>query len=1089
MSILFQNQWKNKEGKLRAIPHLNTTNTSFLRTAQLLKKMGIKNYAFPLCLYDPDLKDVNVHDLEDNTPENENLRRKVIIEARKNVWYYLRECVRIYSQGGEPVPFRLDRASTAMTWCFLNGIDYCGMAPRQTGKSSTLDSLVRTPNGWVRMGDLKLNDEIITPDGGVANIVGVYPQGKIPCYRVYFEDGRWADCSEDHLWKVHWPHWGEQGGGKWRVITLREIVDHMESHKKSNNCLSVPLIEPERKADIDLPIDPYVLGVILGDGSIYDNRVTICKPDDWLRLEVGKLLPEGYTVSEYYGDNKSFSIQRDGTKDVPNFATLLHDLGLKGTLSHTKFIPDIYMNASASQRWSLIQGLMDTDGTVETPRMCKDGVTPKHGAVEYSTTSLKMAHQVQEIFRSLGGLCKLSERQTYYTHNGEKRKGRLSFRVNPRMKNRTQLFRLPRKKDLTTIGDHKYQDNLKLAIKSVEYIGEHEAQCIEVDHPDHLYITDDYIVTHNTVCALSLTSWIMYSSGYEFVVGLFTKDDKLRQENVKRVRSFGENLPSWWLAEDRNKDKKNTTEIFYDAFRTHYVTMVAQKDKSAADLQARGASMPVLHIDELEYCASIDVSYPTMLASTGTARENAKFHGKPHSNIITTTAGDPSKPECKAAAKILEGAMPFTEHLYDLENNDKLHEVVEASSPQKMIIGVFSHLQLGYDNKWLRDKIARNKMTRDQVMRDYLNRRVSIQEDPIIPQETLALITASEREPAHIQILSNKFVIYWYLPEEEVQSPQFRDRPIVVGCDSSEMIGRDATTLVGVDPRDLSTVFTFKCNEGNINIVGTMIAQLLMMFPKMVWVPENKSSGTSLIDIVTLILRKEGHNPFVRIFNWVVNNKNEVEFQKYDIRDMNLLDTSVKRYFGIKTDKTKRDELYSAILLEAASKAASRIKDKILIKELSSLTVRNGRVDHEVGGNDDTVIGWLMAIWLILRGRNLQMYGLKPGTVLSHVSPGRPDKTQLSIERQEKVRSKLDELEKQLRLQQDPSLRRLLASDIELLKEMLESGPIATPTTSDELYRDPRRYTDPVVAEKSRDPVSVEDMEKSLKMVLGMSGR
>lgn len=866
MTITFQHQWTNETGALRAVPHISTKNTSFLRTAMLLKKMGIKNYAFPLTLYDPDLKDVDVHALEDNTVEHEKLRTKVQIEARRNVWYFLRECVKIYSQGGEPVSYRLDRGSCAMTWCFINGIDYATMQPRQ---AQPLSAKVFTPNGFIPMGNVKLGGKVSSPDGSVIEVIGVYPLGKREVYKVTLEDGRSTDCCKDHLWRVY------------------------------------------ETADLRSKFDILTLEEMIGLGC--DHYIPIKR-----------------------GNNK---------------------------------------------------------------------------------TILKR-------------------------------------------------------------------------VVSIVSIGEEEVQCIEVDHPDHLYITDDFIVTHNTgktVGAVSLYGWIMYVAGYEYQVGTMAKDNSLREENVKRIKSIGENLPSWWIAEDKFKDKKNTTEILYSALRTHLVTYVANADPRKADLQARGASPPSFWFDEFEFCANINVSYPTILASTGTARENAKKNNKPHSNIITSTAGDPTKPECREAAKILDGAMPFTELLYDLENNEKLHEIVEAASAQKMIMGVFSHLQLGYDNKWLRDKITRNRMSRDQVMRDYLNRRVSIQEEPVIPASTLALINSSQVDPSHIQILANKFVIYWYISKEMVSSQEFRERPIVVGCDSSEMIGRDATTLVGIDPRDLSVVFTFRCNEGNINTLGVMIAQLLLMFPKMVLVPENKSSGTSLIDVISLILRKEGHNPFTRMFNWVVDKLHEQEFAKYNIRDSSLLDTAVKKYFGIKTDKSKRDELYSTTLLDAASKSANRIKDKTLIAELSSLTVRNGRVDHDVGGHDDTVVGWLMAMWFIMNARHLDVYGIKPGTAMSYINPGRPDKSKITQEHQQQVRDKIEELQGDLKLQRDPTYRKLIEADITLLKGLLENTPVSMPETADALLRDPKKFTDPVIAEKSRQPVSSDDIERSMRFIMGVN--
>lgn len=857
MSIVFQKDWKNEDGRLRAIPHMSTKNTSFLRTAQLLRRMGINNYAFSLCLYDPDLLDVDVHDLEENTPENEIIRTKVQIEARRNGWYYLRECIRIYEQGGTPVRFRLDRGACAMTWCFLNGIDYTGMQPRQTGKAQPLDAKILSEDGWIEMGEVTENTKVITPDGEIVSVIGIYPQGLKDIYRITLEGGQTTRCCDEHLWYVYCKEWVNP----WKIITLKDI--------------------------------------------------------------------------------------------------------------------------------------------------------------------------------------RLSGDEIYFPVGGSLEK-----------------------------------------LVSIDYVGQHKAQCISIDHPDHLYITDDYIVTHNTVAALSLTSWVIYSSGLDFQVGMLAKDNSLRQENVKRVKSFGENLPSWWVVEDRYKDKKNAEEIYYSALKTHYVTFVGQSEKSAADKQARGASPPVFHFDEFEYTNNIGISYPTILASTGTARENAKRNGKPHSNIITTTAGNPTKPECQEAARILDGAMPFTERLYDIENSEILHQVVKAASPQKMIIGVFSHLQLGKDNDWLRDKISRNKMTPDQVLRDYLNRRVSIQDNPVIPKNVLSLINSSEREPSYIQILSNKFVIYWYLPKEVVHSQAFKERSIVVGCDSSEMIGRDSTTLIGIDPRSLETVCSFRCSEGNINVVGVMIAQLLLMFPKMVLVPENKSSGTAIIDNVSLILRKEGHNPFYRMFNWVVNNCHEQPFSQINTRDHSLLDTVTKRYFGIKTDKSKREELYSSILLEASTKAASRIKDKILIQELGSLTVRNGRVDHAVGGHDDTVVAWLMAMWFILNGKHLDMYGIKPGTVLSHINPGQPDKTVLTAERQSVIRDKIEDLEKALKTQRDPSVRKLLEADLTLFKSMITNGPIPIPTTADELNRDPRRFTDSDIAEQSRNPVKSDEVERSLRMLL-----
>lgn len=217
MSILFQADWTDDKGQLRAIPHATTKNTSFLRHCQVLKRMGIRNYAFPLALYNPELKHVDVHDLEENTPENERLRAAVMVEARHNAWYFLRECVRIYSQGGKPVPFRLDRGNCAMVWSFLNGIDYTGMQPRQ---AQPLDAVVRTPTGSMSMGDVVVGTEVLGPDGTTIKVVAVHPLGEREVFKVTLSNGGSTRCCKDHLWRVY----SEDGFGfTYETLSLEEI--------------------------------------------------------------------------------------------------------------------------------------------------------------------------------------------------------------------------------------------------------------------------------------------------------------------------------------------------------------------------------------------------------------------------------------------------------------------------------------------------------------------------------------------------------------------------------------------------------------------------------------------------------------------------------------------------------------------------------------------------------------------------------------------------------------------------------------------------------------------------------------------------
>lgn len=353
------------------------------------------------------------------------------------------------------------------------------------GKAQPLDAKIKVPGGWSTMGQMTIGSEVSLPNGKTTKVVGVFPQGEKDIYRITFSDGRSTECCGEHLWRVNYVQWKD----KWRTINTDQIATYLENNPTYKNRMFVPLSYHEAMSDIPLPIDPYVLGVILGDGTISANSVRICKPDPFIREEVHNRLNDGYYATQFSADGKTYQIsgERGSGVRTPSFIYKFEELGLRGTYSHTKFIPDIYMGASGFQKLELIQGLFDTDAHVNDS-----------GGIEYSTTSEKMAYQVQEIIRSLGGLCKVAKRQTYYTHNGERKAGRISYRLNVRYRFPKDLFKTPCKRDRLS-ENYQYGHRLKLRIESIEYVGKKQAQCIAIDDPEHLYITDDYIVTHNTV--------------------------------------------------------------------------------------------------------------------------------------------------------------------------------------------------------------------------------------------------------------------------------------------------------------------------------------------------------------------------------------------------------------------------------------------------------------------------------------------------------------------------------------------------------------------------------------------------------------
>ena len=938
MTILFRKDWFDAQGKPRAVVQKNTKNFSFIRMVAILSEMGVKNNLFHLSLYDPKLLDVDPHKLNATTDPTGELRLRVAYECKRNVWYYLREIVRIPASGGDPIHFQLNRGNLSMTWCFLNSIDYNGTQPRQTGKAVVDSTLVRIPGGWAPIATLKVGDNVIAADGSTTIVTGVYPQGVVPLYRIKFEDGREIDSCAEHQWLVHNPHWSPEDT-RWRVIQTKDIWDRFINHPTSEARFAIPLVQPEQNPDVDLPLDPYVVGALLGDGDVSGTSANLCCPDQFIADEFKKVLPESVVI-ERIGPSRFKIMDRDRVGTSSRFLQNLEKTGIRGKRAWEKEIPEAYMKASAKQRLHLLQGLMDTDGTVD-----------KKGSVSYCTTSRTMAYQFRQLIWSLGGICKIKERQTHYTWKGEKKPGRLAYNIRFRFADHKCSLRLPRKREVLH-DTYKHADRFKLHIQSIERVSPDSATCIEVAHPQNLFVIENDIVTHNTIGAITLSSWILYINGYNMSMTMLTHSDKLVQENVKRLKDIRSTLPAY-LIQKSGDDIDNKQGLDYKVLKNSYLTYIGQKDKQAANRVGRGSTSPSIHFDELAFTPNIRITFPAIMAATNRARQNAANAGMIHSNIYTTTAGDPSTDEGAFAHDRIKKSMPFTEKLYDSEDREKALEIVGKNSTIKMVNGTFSYLQLGLTKEWFLDTITRNSVPPDEVQRDYLNNWVCMAKNPIIPKETLDIMsTHRKNDPTYQEILGD-FVISWYLPESTIRSSSFKKKLLILGMDSSENIGRDFTTFVCIDPATLATVFTFRCNDSNTTKIGMLVARILNEYPRMLFVPERKNSGVFIVDMVITSMRRAGDNPFTRIYNRVVQDRQYEEFSRINLHDPNLSDTTDRKYLGFMTTGTSRDVLYKQVLQRAASLAKEKVYDPTLISELSGLQASNGRIDHRAGKHDD----------------------------------------------------------------------------------------------------------------------------------------
>ena len=358
--------------------------------------------------------------------------------------------------------------------------------PTGSGKEQSLNSLIKIPGGWATMGSMKVGTEVTAWDGTTTTVKGVYPQGIKDNYRITFSDGRTAEAGGEHLWRI----FTADRSPVWRVVDTKEM---MRLKTTTNSRVHIQLYDPKGESDIpeDLPLDPYILGLMLGNGGMTGIGITYATQDQCTVDKINyNLNPFGIEVVKGDRYNHRFRKMKDyqGTEmETGHMLAKIKKLGLYGLPSFEKKIPVVYLDASRSQRLALVQGLLDTDGT-----------TGKLGDISFCTTSIIMARQFQYLIRSLGGICYMSSKIPHYTYNGERKIGRRAYTLSVRYKTPNELFQVERKRQRVS-DTNQYSEGLKLRVDKVELIGQEEMQCIAIDHPDHLYVTNDFVVTHNTV--------------------------------------------------------------------------------------------------------------------------------------------------------------------------------------------------------------------------------------------------------------------------------------------------------------------------------------------------------------------------------------------------------------------------------------------------------------------------------------------------------------------------------------------------------------------------------------------------------------
>lgn len=923
--------------RYRAAPDLKTKNESFLRTAEIFRQQGIKNYFFLLQLNNPLLVGVDPYS-PDLTDEQMAMIHE---ECRTNFWYFLREVCRLKPD----LAFKANRGNISFIWNYLNHITTYMIMPRQQGKMQRNSSKVRVvpPKGsnlhpdayWKRIGELRTGDQVIGVDGEAGTVTGVHPHGKRRLYRVTFSDGRYTDVGTEHLWTARVNN-KSTTSDVWEDFNTAGLIRLLEENKKAE----IPLITPEKGKKKTLKVDPYIMGLLP-----HINK--------WGSIEL-----EYYSEEQerYIRDNLPANL-KVGRKDGILTITGKRDKPINFSFEHG--LPLEYLEGSLKDRISLLQGFLDEGLTVG-----KD--------LRLIAPNRVIGAQLTYLIRGLGGTC---------TQSGNNLT--LTLPKNDYFKFRSESKRI------------KVKNNLY--VKSVEFVGKDDCTCIEVEHENQLYITDDFIVTHNTVSVQVINFWLTYIVGRGYKSHLITLKSDNRAQFIDAIKKIRTCIPKY-LVNTTWRDKDSGTYLNYKAFGDENINTltinVPQIGEDAAGDLGRGLTVGTTTYDEPSYINHIEAIINGCAPSALTEMDNMRQAGLPHGISFITTPNTTLHKSGDFMFKKLMSATEWREKFFDSYSESHLVDRLIKASPRDTtspsVSMVYNYMQLGKDKDWVKKTIDQLNLSLNKAKIDFLLMWVEDGENRLFDDLTREAINNVKRQVVWSKEYreSGMYVDFFHTQQEilTMAKGSYNDF-FVIGMDTSSAINKDACTLIIRSIKTGKVIGVGRYKLAFLDDVASIVVDMLQTFENSLLIPE-RNYAHHMIDTLLITLPAKGLDPFTKIFNQVyhdpVNHQREFEevrATKFAYRNKNFY-LKYKALFGFNTTSKSREILYG-LIQEAVGITGYGINYDKLADELINLRTKGDRIDHDSKQHDDLVIAWLLTYWFIKLGDNKSYYNIPTGIALT----------------------------------------------------------------------------------------------------------
>lgn len=526
------------------------------------------------------------------------------------------------------------------------------LIPRKNGKALEINTPILTTNGWKKHGELKIGDYVFNGNGNPVKVIGVTDQYIGDCYELKFSDGDRIISHSKHEWDTDRTWYTKRKkssrGEPLPLVETEEIFATLkfDSVSRPDFVHRIKITKPIKTDNVDLPIDAYMLGVWLGDGSSNCGQITINDEDFEI---IDRIKKAGYSVNFGYKKGKStlFRITTGSRKQIDRdncFAAYLRKIGVHGN----KHIPEIYLRAGLEQRYELLRGLLDTDGTVS-----------KRGQISLTLTNKKLIEDALELIRSLGIKACIKEDRAIL--NGKDCGAAYHIHFYPA--DNTPLFYAKRKGCRVKEVPNKKNRRSSKTVCGAEFVGNHLVNCISVE--GGFYLAGKGLTkTHNSIIAAISGLYGLVADnekGSECYSGANTEKQAL--EVFRPAWQMVKNNPQ--LASHFNialsGTPKNPTSIYRISDMSRFELVVGTPGD--------GASPHYAIVDEFHE-ASNSSQFDTFSTGMG-AREQPLL-------LVVTTAGTDTSTPCYElylrAIKVLEGTIEddsFFALMYGIDQEDK----------------------------------------------------------------------------------------------------------------------------------------------------------------------------------------------------------------------------------------------------------------------------------------------------------------------------------------------------------------------------------------------------------------------------------